>query len=406
MSDHLFEERSEKSYLQQLTSVRGVACLVVLVGHVIQTIRYDPVPRSSWGRVVHDVVTYAFNAQAAVLLFFVLSGCVLSLSLRRVVRFDWSTLTGFYVKRVFRIYPLLWASVVFAIVVTLHVRGTMDTGVFVDWLARNLGSPVSVAHVGLALVGAYTRYNGPMWSLRVELIFSVLFPFILMLMRNDRLRIWALVGFLVLALIPMPSDIGLNFGLSFAVGALIPLLPRTGGWAASPLVPVLATVVLLFDRLALGGHAVPETIYDVIETLAAFVIVRDLYGSGRSYRLLTHRAAVRVGDLSYSVYLLHLPILLVLFDLMQGQVGLRPLLADPDVTQSVLALLTIVVTLAVSSVTYHGLELPLHNLGRALARRLPAGDARGADDRGADDRAGWRGDVALATPAAGREREG
>ncbi|MBB2155764.1 acyltransferase [Gluconacetobacter diazotrophicus] len=397
MSDHLFEARSERSYLGQLTSLRGIACLVVLVGHVIQVIRYDPVPRSPWGRAVHDIVTYAFNAQAAVLLFFVLSGCVLSLSLRRVERFDWSALTGFYIKRVFRICPLLWVSVLFAIVVTVRVRSSMDIGVFVDWLARNLGSPVSVPHVGLALVGAYTRYNGPMWSLRVELIFSVLFPFILIAMRHVRIRPWALAGFLVLALVPMPSEIGLNFGLAFAVGALIPMLPRVD-WAAAPAIPVMAVVVLLYDRLALGGHAVPEQIYDVIETLAAFVIVRDLYASGRSSTVLNHRAAVWVGELSYSVYLLHLPILLVLFDLMQHQVGLRPLLADPDVTQLMLALLTIAVTLAVSSVTYRLVELPLHNVGRALARRLPASDGRAA---------AWRGTVGLATPlTAGREGEG
>ncbi|WP_323991545.1 acyltransferase [Nguyenibacter sp. L1] len=369
MSDHLFEARSEKAYLQQLTSLRGVACLVVLAGHVIQVIRYDPVPRTPGGRLIHDLVTYAFNAQAAVLLFFVLSGCVLSLSLRRVRRFDRDTVLGFYLKRVFRIFPLLWVSVVFSIAVTVYVRDSMNVGVFVDWLARNLGAPVSPSHVALALLGAYTRYNGPMWSLRVELIFSVVFPLILVLMRHARLRPWALAGFFVLALVPMPSEIGLNFGLSFAIGALIPLLPSVA-WAASPAIPAAATVILLYDRLALGGHAVPEQVYNIIESLAAFVIVRDLYASGRSFAVLTHRRMVWVGELSYSVYLLHLPILLALFDFLQHRMGTRLLLAAPDLTQAMLAVLTIAVTLAVSSVTYRWVELPLHNLGRSLARRL------------------------------------
>ncbi|GAA4488856.1 MULTISPECIES: acyltransferase family protein [Gluconacetobacter] len=398
MSDHLFEARSERSYLLQLTSLRGIACLVVLVGHVIQVIRYDPVTRGPWGRAAHDLVTYLFNAQAAVLLFFVLSGCVLSLSLQRVGRFDGAVLARFYIKRLFRIYPLLWVSVLVAVMVMLHVRSTMEVEVFVDWLSRNLHAPVSPVHVGLALAGAYTRYNGPMWSLRVELIFSVLFPVVLFLMRNRVARPWALAGFIMLALVPMPSEIGLNFGLAFALGALIPMLPSPA-WAASPALPLVATIVLLYDRLALGGHAVPEQIYDVIETLAAFVIVRDLYASGRSYGVLTHRVTIWMGELSYSVYLLHLPILLLLFDLMQGHVGLRPLLSDPDVTQTVLALGTICVTLAVSSVTYHLVELPLHNLGRLLASRLP--------DRARPQTAGRGGEVALATPvAACAERDG
>ncbi|MBM9400243.1 acyltransferase [Gluconacetobacter azotocaptans] len=384
MSDHLFEARSEKTYLQQLTSIRGVACLVVLVGHVIQTIRYDPLPPSPHRHWVRDLVTYAFNAQGAVLLFFVLSGCVLSLSLRRVVTFDWQTVAGFYVRRALRIYPLLWASVLLSIVVTTYVRASMDIGVYVDWLARNLGSTLSPAHVGLALVGAYTRYNGPMWSLRVELIFSILFPGILLLMRARRLRGWALAGLFAMALVPMPSEIGLNFGLAFALGALIPLMPRIG-WASSALIPVAATLVLMYDRLALGGHAVPEQIYDVIETLAAFVIVRDLYASGRSFGVLTSRTAVRVGEWSYSIYLLHLPILLLVFDLMQQWMGLPLLLAHPGWSQALLAVLTIGVTVAVSSLTYRWVELPLHNIGRGLARRI---------EHPVTPATGWRNDAA------------
>ncbi|MBB2200959.1 acyltransferase family protein [Gluconacetobacter tumulisoli] len=396
MSDPLFEARLEKSYLQQLTSIRGVACLVVLVGHVIQVIRYDPLPSSPHRHWIRDLVTYAFNAQAAVLLFFVLSGCVLSLSLRRVITFDRQAIAGFYVKRAFRIYPLLWVSVFFSVVITTYVRASMDVGVYVDWLARNLGSTISLSHVGLALVGAYTRYNGPMWSLRVELIFSILFPGILLLMRARRLRGWALAALFALALVPMPSEIGLNFGLAFALGALIPLMPRIG-WASSALIPVAATLVLMYDRLALGGHAMPEQVYDVIETLAAFVIVRDLYASGRSFGVLTNRTVVWVGELSYSIYLLHLPILLVVFDLMQRWMGLRPLLAHPGWSQSVLAVLTVGVTVAVSSLTYKIVELPLHNIGRRLARRI---------EPSAAPVVAWRNDAARrTTPATGMERE-
>ena len=320
---------------------------------------------------IRAVAQQTFNAEAAVLLFFVLSGCVLGLSLQGSPDLGARSIGGFYIKRVFRIYPLLWLATGVAMISLLVTRHLVETGVFVDWLARNLTTPVSARLILLSLTGMFTRYNGPMWSLRIELIYSAVFPAIYWLMRNNRLRIWALALLTLLALLPVPTQLGLPFALSFAAGAVIPLLPARGKLHGG--VTVLAGLVILYDRLALAGLNLPDRYFDIIETAAAFVIVRDVYASGRSYLLLESRAVQWLGDVSFGVYLLHLPILLMLFAAAQRVLGLATLLDHPALAQLGLGAVTIVLTAAAAGLTYKYLELPAHNAGRRLAKRVALG---------------------------------
>ncbi|ARW18216.1 acyltransferase family protein [Komagataeibacter europaeus] len=377
---------TERNYLHQLTSLRGVACLVVLFGHAIQVFRYQNPQRTGARAAVHDIVTYAFNAEAAVVLFFVLSGCVLSLSLRKYTHLTGRIVGSFYIKRVFRIYPLLWFSIGLAIASMVVARGWVGDGVFVGWLSRNLQTPVSVRNTVMSVAGVFTRYNGPMWSLRVELMYSVAFPFLFWLVRAPRLRVVTLTGLAAIALLPLPHEVGTVFALSFGVGALIPLLPTT----LSPrhgLYALLALVVLLYDRYALAGSGLPERIPDMIETVAAFILIRDLYASGRQYRVLLSRPVIAIGELSYGIYLLHLPIMLMVFSVAGHVVGTAALLAHPSLTQAGLGIMTVVLTTALAAMTYNILELPLHNLGRRLGNALlvqssparPVSPRQGAD---------------------------
>ena len=356
-------------YVSQLTSVRGIACLVVLVGHVIQVVRYHFTPVGPGPWLARALVTYAFNAEGAVLLFFVLSGCVLSLSLRRLTTPSLPSVLGFYVKRVFRIYPLLWLGVEVAMLSMLMVQPLLGRGLFVDWLERNLSTSFTSAHVLLALSGLYTRYNGPMWSLRVELAYSALFPAFFFLVRHPRTRMPLLGMLLVVALLPVPAQLGAAFGLSFALGALIPMLAKPPG-RFHGYVALLALLVLLYDRLLLVGLHPPERVFDCIETLAAFVLIRDIYSSGRSYHLLAWQPLILLGEFSFSIYLLHLPILLMLFTGLQQVIGLPALLDHPSIAQIVLSLLTILVTVPVSMATYYLVELPFHEVGRQFGRRI------------------------------------
>ena len=378
---------TERNYLHQLTSLRGVACLIVLFGHAIQVFRYSQPRRPAPQAMMHDLVTYAFNAEAAVVLFFVLSGCVLSLSLRKYTHMTGRIIGSFYVKRIFRIYPLLWFSIILAIASMVIARGWAGDGVFVGWLSRNLQTPVSIRNTVASVTGLFTRYNGPMWSLRVELMYSVVFPLLFVLVRTPRLRVVTLVVLAAIALLPLPHEVGTVFALSFGLGALIPLLPATLP-RRHGLYALLAVGVLLYDRYALAPFALPERIADMIETAAAFVVIRDLYASGRQYRFLLSKPVIAVGELSYGIYLLHLPVMLIVFSLAGHVLGTPAILSHPTPAQFGLGMVTAVLTTALAALTYTVLELPLHNMGRRLGRSIlspaAASPAPHASGQGAD----------------------
>jgi len=365
-------------YVAQLTSLRGLACLVVLVGHVIQVINYHDSLLNPYLSLADNIITAAFNAQGAVLLFFVLSGCVLSLSLKNLSNLDPRQILSFYVKRVFRLYPLLWLATGLAMVSMVVTKHVVETGVFAAWLTRNLTTSFTTSHTLMSLSGAYTRYNGPMWSLRVELLYSALFPAIYLLVKNLRLRLWVLAFLTGFALLPIPSQLGTAFALSFAAGALIPLLPAPSGKLNGG-IAIAALLVLLYDRLILSQFGAPERVFDVVETAAAFFVVRDVFASGRGYRVLMFRPTAWLGELSFSIYLLHLPILLIVFTAVQGITGLPVLLNNPVISQLGLAAVTVAITVVVSAFTFNFVELPIHNYGRRLGKRIALGRDNQAD---------------------------
>ena len=92
--------QSTTDHIVELQSLRGIAASIVMVGHAL--IYYD---NPSW----FYAFALAFNGRSAVVVFFVLSGYVLTRSLWNA-RFDKVTVVRFYIQRFFRIYPAIWIA--------------------------------------------------------------------------------------------------------------------------------------------------------------------------------------------------------------------------------------------------------------------------------------------------------
>jgi peptidoglycan/LPS O-acetylase OafA/YrhL len=92
------EVQPRSGQIIELQSLRGIAALTVAIGHAL-TYYYAT---SSYGSMV-------LNGRGAVVVFFVLSGYVLTRSLRST-HFDRHSVLYFYGQRAFRIYPAMWAA--------------------------------------------------------------------------------------------------------------------------------------------------------------------------------------------------------------------------------------------------------------------------------------------------------
>ncbi|GHO43361.1 acyltransferase family protein [Ktedonospora formicarum] len=150
-----------------LDGVRAIACLLVIIYHV----NYHTFKAHIWhGNTIGSIGTaLALSGWSGVTLFFVLSGFLLFLPYAQALLFDkkWPEPGKFYLKRMCRILPGYYASLILLIVLAypeyLRPERWRDTGLFLSFLMDM--SPQTYQHI-----------NGPYWTLAVEWQFYMCLP--------------------------------------------------------------------------------------------------------------------------------------------------------------------------------------------------------------------------------------
>ena len=173
MTQGLMPQSHAKGTIVELQSLRGLAALLVAAHHCCWYYTYSPGTKK--------LLEILLNAHAAVVLFYVLSGYVLSLALLKAPMTVDSVLQ-FYIRRGFRIFPALWASVGLALAYTLLFAGQPFASTVSDWFpAVFRAGHVSFARIALAMVGFGHVLPLPLWSIAIELVASMLMPLFLLL---------------------------------------------------------------------------------------------------------------------------------------------------------------------------------------------------------------------------------
>jgi peptidoglycan/LPS O-acetylase OafA/YrhL len=165
--------------LLELDALRGIAALQVFVVHYLMV---DPgwVDSSAWW-VRFTPLRFVLEPHIAVVLFFVLSGFVLTVALQRERGLPYS---AFLARRFCRIYIPFAASVLLSTLLFAAFRQGPVDGVRphlnADWLD---GSPRAVVgHLLMTGMRPDMQLNGVMWSLVHELRVSLLLPAMVVLL--------------------------------------------------------------------------------------------------------------------------------------------------------------------------------------------------------------------------------
>jgi peptidoglycan/LPS O-acetylase OafA/YrhL len=299
--------------VRALDGLRGVAALVVLFHHALLTLpAWASVYANGYGpkiefTPVHTLVDGTF----AVYVFFVLSGVVLA----RLVQDGDCSWRAYYGKRLLRLYVPVWAAIVFAIAIYFAVP-RRHVGSW--WVAAHAGA---LGHAELFHDATLTNtgwINSVLWSLKWEVIFSLLLPVYVFCARR-------LVGFWLpgLATLVAISVVGARTGHGsaqylpmFGVGVLVcqnwQRLPRLNGqrtaaallgaWALASGVWLLRMTQLshMSSLLALGAGA---------QLVAAATVVVVAGRSAAVAGKLETRPLQWLGSRSFALYLVHEPII-------------------------------------------------------------------------------------------------
>lgn len=308
--------------------------------------------------------------------FFVLSGLSLAIVYKDRLS-DAGDILAFSIKRVFRIFPLFWASVTFVLIlneIAKYRGGGADIDSWVIFLNYTLLFGF-LDHAATLSVGA--------WSIGNEMVFYALFPFVFFLggrweMRGSFLGAVTLASvglYVCFAYFFLDDRMGLSdqfdiythplnqlalFMLGCCVGfAVRPASTKHGKIAGGLLVVAGALTFVLYpadgDRIALVTDGARVTL-----SLSVVAIVLGTYLADPLPRSSIAEVLGFFGRGCYSIYLLH-PIVAIPWVWASGKLGLAP------VTCYVLAAIT---TLILSWASFRFVELPMMNHGSALSRFL------------------------------------
>lgn len=322
--------------LAALDGLRGLACLMVLVHHAFLTTpifsaaSIDPEAARAAASPLELALTWSplhivWEGTGAVWVFFVLSGYVLVRQVREPASFDW---VAYYPQRLARLYVPVFAAVALAAVL-IAVFGNADHGSMASaWMQRRADDVTvkGVLYDGTLLDGAGFTAS-PLWSLQWEVWFSLLLPLFVFAVhprQSARRPLWlALTA--PLAAIAIFVLGGAQYLMVFLVGAalaaakdpiaaLVGRMTRTR-WSAALVWSACAlwVLVMLPARWTLAGiPVVPSPMYLPLSISAAAVVLVMALHCRIVTRALTTRVLLWFGAVSFSLYLVHEPILVSL----------------------------------------------------------------------------------------------
>ncbi|WP_201830608.1 acyltransferase family protein [Microvirga zambiensis] len=369
--------RTVKSkFYPEIETLRGLASLAVVLGHCYlwsfpQYLQLGETYELRWLDVLMSGI---FDPQPAVLVFFVLSGFVLGCQLEASAPVTSRAYLAYIVRRLLRLIPTMW----FSLVISLGLWVALGV---VDESARQI-VPLALTWFWRGLLFLDFSLNPVIWSLYVEVIVSALLP---LMFWCSRCADWTMNAAVFLALFALclliSKPMFLSFAVFFFVGLLISYVPRTfdkvmgGVFGLVAGVSALAVFTWGPEIAVLSTEKRDLTLWRPwawIEVpacaLLVYFVVRERFAPISA--ILTTPVLRFIGKISFSVYLLHFPIM-IFVDAVLAHNGLafRPELPVLNwiglfgIKTAIVCALSVIASVA----SYRFVEVPSAKLGRSLA---------------------------------------
>lgn len=352
---------------QSLDALRGLAATLVLVTHASET--YAPVAQrygySTW---LAQAVLSIDIGRIGVVIFFLISGFAVANSLRQSA----NGMGGFVIRRAVRLYPMFWLSVVIAAV----------------FLQPAPWPGYSVMFANLTMMPEFIGFKqmmGIYWTLETEVVSYSLAVLLVVVGQYNSVRSLGLIcaalvlifALMMFGVLPsarllqwqmLPHNLAIIlwaslFHLSFSTPIADARTQRPTRVLHRPVTLLLAILVvspsfyMLLQYVLHGGH---DQLRWGFAYPAAFSIFLLTYFNCKG----VSRWMVWLGKISYSSYLLHSFVVILLCNLLERYVVVQDWVSLP-----LFVALSLMVTTALASVTFVVIEKPAMQWGKKLEQR-------------------------------------
>jgi peptidoglycan/LPS O-acetylase OafA/YrhL len=307
------EPRLAPEYFPALTGLRFFLALWVILHHLVS----KGMMLEIWTQSLPTAVGVFFEqGHVAVRTFFVLSGFVLTQGYAHS-RWKRRDLIAYGVARFARVYPVYLVSL--AVVSYFILEFLMSPEFSVAGKAETFGAYLLVLQGWMQSPGA--GWNTPAWSLSCEFVFYLCLPALLIwLGKRDRWRLAVLVGVgLVWTMVLKSAGVPFtwkpilhlgDFLVGIATARIYGIMKRSGtsrrrgSWFYLPAIAAGILLVMYPDSL--------PRIIDLgtaLRPLNGLLVLGLALGGGPVARFLGGAVTQYLGQASYSMYILHVPLL-------------------------------------------------------------------------------------------------
>lgn len=360
-------EKKEINQFEFIDALRGIAILLVIATH-IAPIAHPNLP------ILRMV---AQNGAYGVQLFYIVSALTLFLSTDQRSHNERNPTRNFFIRRVFRIVPLFYLSVL-AYTVVFGTGPSYWAPDGLKWwhylltlLFLNGWHPEAInAIVPLG------------WSIAIEMTFYPFIPFLYQKIKSLAGAILLIVASLVLQalLVIFYKPILLNYATGYIVqayfylwffaqlpifgfGILVYLIlkerPERNLQLGNSLLVLFAFLYITFLQTGSYGESIPHHFFYGITFV---VLTLGLYFNPA--KLLVNSFTKWIGKISYSLYLVHF----IFLPYMRNWINLDGL--GKTVQFSLYFVIILVISSVISFITYQAIELPSMNAGKKLIHKL------------------------------------
>lgn len=296
--------------------------------------------------------------------FFVISGYLITTILILDIENKQFSFINFYERRARRILPALFfvmfLCIPFAYIIfnPLQFREFSQSIFATTIFASNLFFFLKTDYFGLSAESSPLLHT---WSLAVEEQYYILFPiFLILVWRLGKCRVlWIIVGMAVISL--MASELAwrkyptANFYFTptraweIFSGSIAAFIVTKRGVTKSNFWSLLGLVAIIFSIFVYDESTPFPSAYTLVPVIGTVLLI--LYADQQTLpaRLLSNKAIVGIGLISFSVYLWHQPLLVFGRMLNNGEPGIASLLS------------IIFIVLVLSTITYNYIEKPFRD---------------------------------------------